>query len=134
MQANANKGRRAGTANQTRQQNQRGIFRISEFNKLKTHRNISFMKTETINGARIACYDNDGKSADRFTVIYLDEPERAANTFAAVGMNAEPFHPQGIGQHGSAMPGRHLGRRIALADLPADCQKLVQQDTKPLPL
>jgi hypothetical protein len=88
------------------------------------------MKTQKLFGQRIACYD-DGKSGDRYTVVYLDQPEKAANTFAAVGMNHEPFHPQGIGQHCAAMPGRHLGRRIAFLDLPADCQKVVLQDLKP---
>ena len=86
------------------------------------------MKIETFNGHQIACYDNGGKTIDRYTVVYLDEPERAVNTFAAVGMNAEPFHPQGFGQHTTAMLGRHLGRRVALSTLPADCQKLVARD------
>ncbi len=83
-------------------------------------------------GQRVACYDNGGATCDRFTVVYLDQPERAANTFAAVGMNHEPFHPQGFGQHTAAMPGRHLGRRIAFAALPGDCQKLVKQDLAPI--
>lgn len=76
----------------------------------------------------IRCYDNGGKSADRYTVVYMDEPERTPNLYAARGMNAEPFHPQGIGMCCTAMPGRHLGRRIAFEELPADCQKLVRQD------
>jgi len=43
-------------------------------------------------------------------------------------MNDEPFHPMGIGQHVSAMDGKHLGEPIAFDELPADCQKLVLQD------
>lgn len=89
------------------------------------------MKTEIINGQRIACYDNGGKTVDRFTVVYLDQPERSLKTFAAVGMNSAPFHPQGFGQHCTAMPGRHLGKRIPFASLPADCQKLVNRDLEP---
>ena len=76
----------------------------------------------------IRIYDNGGKTADRYTVVYMDEPERTPGTFACVGMSANPFHPQGFGQHSQAMPGRHLGRRITLADLPADCRRLVAQD------
>jgi glycine cleavage system aminomethyltransferase T len=86
------------------------------------------MKTEIVLNQSIACYDNGGKTADRFTVVYLDQPEHAAKTYAARGMNAAPFHPQGIGMFTSAMLGRHLGKRIAFAELPADCQKLVRKD------
>jgi hypothetical protein len=89
------------------------------------------MKTEKVNNSRIRCYDNGGETCDRYTVVYIDEPERQQGTFAAVGMNAEPFHPQGFGQHCSAMLGRHLGKRIPFTSLPADCQQLVKQDTQP---
>ncbi len=93
------------------------------------------MKDEIINGQGIRCYDN-GKSDDRYTVIYMDQPERGHRfrdgtcLYSAVGMNGNPFHPQGIGQHCTASPGKHLGKRIHFVDLPVDCQKLVQQDTK----
>lgn len=76
----------------------------------------------------IRCYDNGGESIDRYTVVYLDHPEAYPGTFAAVGMNASPFHPQGFGQHTTAIPGKHLGRRIAFSNLPTDCQRLVMQD------
>lgn len=76
---------------------------------------------------RIRCYDNGGKTADRYTVVFIDCPENSG-LYAAVGMNDEPFHPQGIGMHVTAMPGEHLGRRVKLAELPEDCQKLVRGD------
>ena len=82
---------------------------------------------ERVNGKRIACYD-DGKSVDRYTVVYLDEPAGEPGLYAAVGMNASPFHPQGFGQHTTAMLGRHLGRRIPFGQLPEDCRKLVMGD------
>jgi len=75
----------------------------------------------------IRIYDAGGKSFDRFTVIFMDQPERNGETFAALGMSKNPFSPQGFGQHCTAMPGRHLGRRIDFEDLPPDCQKLVMQ-------
>lgn len=75
----------------------------------------------------VKCYDNGGKTADRYTVIYFDYPERNGS-FAAVAMSAQPFHPQGFGQHCTAMPGRHLGRHIAFEELPEDCQRLVRRD------
>jgi hypothetical protein len=89
------------------------------------------MKTELVLGARVACYDNENKTIDRYTVVYMDQPERAHNTFACVGMSDSPFHPQGFGQHSTAMPGRHLGKRIPFASLPADCMHLVEQDLRP---
>lgn len=78
----------------------------------------------------IRCYDNNGKTADRYTVVYMDYPENRHNTFSAVGMNDEPFHPQGIGQHCMATPGRHLGKRIPFSKLPKDCQQVVLNDFK----
>ena len=75
----------------------------------------------------VRCYDNRGATVDRFTVVYLDQPERG-DLFAAIGMNAAPFHPQGFGQHCTASDGPHLGARIKFTELPADCQKLVYQD------
>lgn len=84
---------------------------------------------EIINGESIRCYDNSGQTADRYTVVYMNQRENSPGTFAAVGMNGSPFHPQGIGQHCAAMPGAHLGKRIAFKSLPEDCRKLVEQDT-----
>ena len=78
--------------------------------------------------SKIRCYDNGGKTVDRYTVVYMDQPENKHNTFACVGMNAHPFSPQGFGQHCTATPGRHLGKRIKFKELPTDCQKLVLQD------
>ncbi len=81
--------------------------------------------------ATVRAYDNGGKTIDRYTVVYMDLPERSwNNTFQAVAMNCEPFHPQGFGQHCTAQPGRHLGKRIALTDLPEDCQRLVNSDMR----
>ena len=76
----------------------------------------------------IRIYDNGGASFDRYTVVFMNEPEYQPGTFMALGMSEHPFHPQGFGQHCAAMPGRHLGKRIKFEDLPEDCQKLVKQD------
>lgn len=74
----------------------------------------------------IKCYDNGGKTADRYTVFYMDIPE--THGFMLVGMSERPFHPHGFGQHSSGTPGRHCGKRIKFEELPKDCQKLVIQD------
>lgn len=76
----------------------------------------------------IRIYDNGGKTFDRYTAVFMDHPERQHGTFYALGMSDKPFNPQGFGQHCAAMPGRHLGRRIALEALPPDCQKAVRSE------
>lgn len=86
------------------------------------------MKTERINGHRVRCYDNGGRTCDRFTAVYMDSPEGKPGTFQALGASERPFHPQGFGQHCTATPGRHLGRRVAVSDLPADVQRAILQD------
>ncbi len=78
----------------------------------------------------IRIYDSGDKFLDRYTVVYLDQPENQPRTYAARGMSEYPFHPQGFGQYCTTMPGRHLGKRIKFEDLPKDCQKLVLQDLR----
>lgn len=84
--------------------------------------------------AHVRCYDNGGKTFDRFTVVFTRlQGKVKRGTCLYVGMSAEPFHPQGFGQHGEAAHAidrprySHLGKRIDFAKLPADCQKLVRQ-------
>jgi len=81
--------------------------------------------------ANIRIYDNGGKTFDRYTVVYMDEPDFGGGyegCYACVGMSEHPFDPQGFSQHSTARPGRHLGWRIKWEDLPEDCQKLVRRD------
>jgi hypothetical protein len=82
------------------------------------------------------CYDNGGVSKggsiDRYTVVYTGR--HGGGSY--VGMSAEPFHPQGVGQHGESRfpidrPGySHLGKPIRFENLPPDCRKLVLSDYK----
>jgi len=73
---------------------------------------------------RIRCYDAGPRLADRYTVIFEDFDEREPWRYA-LGMSADPFHPQGVGQHTTAMPGSHLGRRVPFAELPEPVQRCV---------
>lgn len=79
----------------------------------------------------IRIYDNGGLTADRYTAVDMLTPHFNAHsgvqTYDAIAFSGKPFHPQGFGQHTSAMPGAHLGRRITLDDLPADARKFVEQ-------
>ena len=83
----------------------------------------------------IRCYDDGGKSIDRYTVCFTGRYRHlTGGVFVYLTMNCAPFHPQGFGQHGSSRTqtdrpsGAHLGKRISFSDLPADCQRLVRSD------
>jgi hypothetical protein len=80
----------------------------------------------------LGVYDNKGKTLDRYTVVYdyVEQVKDGKKLYMCISMNASPFHPQGIGMHGSAMLGRHLGKKVKLTDLPEDCQKAVAMDLK----
>lgn len=89
----------------------------------------------------VRCYDS-GKSGDRYTVVfngrYNNRETPSRREYIYMGMNAAPFHPQGICQLGyskhliDVKDGRwtpnygdsnHLGKRIHWHELPKDCQK-----------
>lgn len=84
---------------------------------------------------KIRCYDNLGRSFDRYTVVFT-EAENGWYTY--LGMSENPYHPQGFGQHGQSKypidkPSyKHLGRRIAFSKLPENCKKLVISDLEQL--
>lgn len=90
----------------------------------------------------IRVYDNGGETFDRYTCVFTKKA--CTNThgdrwFQYVGMSANPFHPQGFGQHGESdrrpvdkPTYSHLGKKIKFEDLPEDCRKLVISDYKEL--
>jgi hypothetical protein len=61
---------------------------------------------------------------DRYTIC-LGEPD-TVNQGEILGMSENPTHPQGFCQHGWAEFGGHLGKRIGLADLPIECQRVLE--------
>ena len=75
-----------------------------------------------------AVYEIDDGSLDRFTVYFSNRKDYGMDTtskmWPCIGMNATPYHPQGIGQHGSGMLGKHNGKLIPFESLPKDCQHL----------
>jgi hypothetical protein len=75
----------------------------------------------------VRIYDRGEKAFDRYTAVYMDEPE-AHGLYGARGMSENPFHPQGFGMYCAAMPGRHLGKRIKFEELPLKCQCVVLAD------
>lgn len=96
----------------------------------------------------VRIYDS-GNSGERYTAVFGKKSNRAPDGtkwFDYVGMSADPFHPQGFGQHGETRwkpcdvndhgffpaMGRtcHLGKRIPFAELPQPCKDLVTSDYK----
>lgn len=75
------------------------------------------MKTENIPAVgRVRCYNNHGETLDRYTVVFMDQPERTpAGTYNAIGASETGA---GFLMGVTAMPGRHLGRRIPYDTLP----------------
>jgi len=70
----------------------------------------------------LACYDNGGKTCDRYTVLFGGsqwEPELGRNVFY-LGISGAPTHPQGFSQWGE-MPAYNraaCGKHVRWLDLP----------------
>ncbi|MFP8488793.1 hypothetical protein ACKGJO_06795 [Gracilimonas sp. Q87] len=80
----------------------------------------------------IRCYDNGGKSFDRYTVVFTGRYRKSPyDDFIHLGLSKDPFHPQGFGQHGFSDEQidrpkyAHLGSPIEFEDLPTKCQTAV---------
>jgi hypothetical protein len=81
-------------------------------------------------GTVLRCYDNGGKTADRYTIIpprWAKDYRELRGLFDCVVAGAYPFHPQGIGMHCYAVPGSHLGKRVHWDALPVDVQSFARQ-------
>lgn len=100
----------------------------------------------------VNCYDNGGKTADRYTVCFtlgydpetgedIDYTFQTCGEFWVLAMSENPYNPQGIGLHlsypweidgGGYYDGEyeHLGNKIDFLELPEKCQKLVLSDYK----
>lgn len=86
------------------------------------------------NGKRQVCriFDAGPNSADRYTAAF--KGWRLAGyglVYPYISASSNPFHPQGIGQHGESkefMTGKHLGRRIQLEDCPNEVREFICQN------
>lgn len=68
-------------------------------------------------------WDNDGKTADRYTVVFKTLAPAGFITGIIGGreslsLSENPTHPQGVSLMGIAIPGEHLGKRIQFYALP----------------
>jgi len=93
----------------------------------------------------VRVYDNKGQLLDNYTCVFTGRyHNKTGGEFWYLAMNAAPFHPQGIGMHGSSpdqidrignswagpsMGRRHptLGLRVAWQSLPPDVQTCILQ-------
>jgi hypothetical protein len=72
-------------------------------------------------------YDNGGRSFDRYTVYLAGrDAVRDLGQRMCLGMSGNPTSPQGFCQHSEGIVGRHNGRKIGLADLPIECQRVLE--------
>jgi len=67
-------------------------------------------------------YDTGPNFGDRYTVVW-DKIADHNNNYSCFCMNANPTHPQGIGNHSACKLGKHLGKKINFTDLPPECQR-----------
>jgi len=88
---------------------------------------------------KVRCYDNGGRTADRFTVVFSGHWRgKTIGWTSLLHMSSAPYHPQGVGIHDQVQgtPDHprysHLGKKISFDALPADCQKAVLEDYKVL--
>lgn len=87
----------------------------------------------------VRCYDNGGRTVDRFTIVYTGRyPGRPRGWTLVLGASENPYHPQGVGMH-AEYPGAvdrpaygHLGRRVAFTDLPDPVRRAVLEDYRGL--
>lgn len=78
----------------------------------------------------ISIYDNNGKSADRYTAVVPFDASKEYNGSKCIffGFDEDPTNPLGIGQSGEAMTfihrptSKHLGKRIMFSELPLKAQ------------
>lgn len=80
----------------------------------------------------VRCYDNGGKTCDRYTVTFTGRySHKTNNSFWYLGMSENPFHPQGVGCFGDSRTQidkpsySHLGKKIKFSELPENCKKYV---------
>lgn len=88
------------------------------------------------------CFDNGGKTADRYTIVAARQHSRThmdarTRNWYGFGASETPFHPQGVGMSCEVYMGngtRHLGKKVPLSTLPHDVQRLARElfDNEPL--
>ncbi len=106
-----------------------GLIRFNTMKKSNQKRNDRLLPNGSPRYVR--CYDNNGKTADRYTIVFSRLQGIGYKGCLYLGANNQPFYPQGIGMTCEApsaidKPGySHLGKKIKFESLPLDVKKLV---------
>jgi len=80
----------------------------------------------------IRCYDNGGKTADRYTIVFTGN-YKGRNGCDYYGCSGDPFHPLGIGLHDWSQDiidkptYSHLGKKVKFEILPENVKEAVIQ-------
>ncbi len=81
----------------------------------------------------IRCYDNGGRTADRYTVVFTGRyRHETEGMFINLGFSENPYSPMGIGCFGETFDQidrpsySHLGKRIGWEDLSEDGRRYVK--------
>jgi hypothetical protein len=83
---------------------------------------------ESINRLPVICYDNGGKTIDRYTVVFAQDRISIHNIYGCLAMSDNPASYDGFCQHSECVLGDHLGERISFYALPTYCQTAVRRD------
>ena len=87
--------------------------------------------------AVIECWDNGGKTADRFTIAISGIQEYGDREYTIIlAASANPFHPQGVGMHCAKVltvkhnqgGNRQFGYRIKYYELLDDVKRFVANE------
>lgn len=81
----------------------------------------------------LAIYDNRGRTADRYCVVFTPFSVDGRLCFPTLSMSAHPTHPQGVGIHSEyeRRPTRLPGDRVISFDaLPEECRRCVEADLR----
>ncbi len=74
-------------------------------------------------------YDNGGKTADRYTVMFdeIDHYVGGTPMYLCLGLSSNPDSPMGYSQWCTGMPGKHLGKKVTLKSLPKKIQDHIER-------
>ena len=95
---------------------------------------VRIKNTIVVSGKRLVCriYDLGPNGAiDRYTVAFKGyRHQRHGMIYPYLASSANPFHPQGFGQHGESfyfVTGKELGKRVRFEDVPVQVQQFILQ-------
>ena len=79
--------------------------------------------------SKLKVYDNNGASADQYTAVFTGKT--IEGEFVYLGMSKNPYHPQGVGMHGTSRERidvprySHLGKPAKFHTLPINVKRCI---------